>query len=136
MQHAITKRLLITAALIVAALPAAADEGPQHTPLTLEAESSGGLAPTRLRYDWAAGGLKISGRIEKQRLRYGRIQGHVELELLDADGHIVARHRGAMQQFSPSRRNPDWAAFSTTIDQVQRDVVAVRVSHHVGPHAN
>lgn len=63
---------------------------------------------------------------------FGRIVGHVNLDLLDADGSLVARHAGALQRFSPSRRNPDWASFYARIEDIPAEVVAIRVEHAVG----
>ncbi len=126
------KRLLLAALLATAALPALAHKASHAIPLTFTADTSGSLAPTRLQHDWTADGLKISGRIEKQHIRRGRILGHVELELLDAEGQVLGRHTGSMHHFSPSRRNPDFAAFTATIEQVPDSVTTVRVYHQIG----
>jgi hypothetical protein len=135
MHRPTTKRLLLATALLAASLSATALAS-NATTLALQAEPSGSLTPTGLDADWTSKGLKISGRIEKQGLRSGRIKGHVDLALLDAEGQVISRHKGSMYQFSPSRRNPDWAAFTATIAQVPADAVAVRVSHHIGGHSN
>ena len=90
------------------------------------------LIPADVRYRWINGGLEVSGRIQKRQDHYGRILGHVEIELLDAHGGVVGRHSGALQYFSPRRKDPDWAFFRTPIEPVPPRLAAIRVQHAVG----
>jgi hypothetical protein len=102
-------------------------------PMQIMLEQSGRLVPSHVSYSRTIKGLEIDGRIEKRPHHYGRILGHVEIELLDTDGNVVGRASGALQHFSPTRRNPDWASFSLVIDQVPIEASAIRVQHIVGP---
>ena len=102
-------------------------------PMQIMLEQSGRLVPSHVSYSRTIKGLEIDGRIEKRPHHYGRILGHVEIELLDTDGKVVGRAAGALQHFSPTRRNPDWASFSLVIDQVPTEASAIRVQHIVGP---
>jgi hypothetical protein len=103
-----------------------------NRPMQIMLEQSGRLAPSHVSYNRTSKGLEIDGRIEKRPHHYGRILGHVEIELLDTDGKVVGRASGALQHFSPTRRNPDWASFSLVIDQVPTEASAIRVQHIVG----
>ena len=78
------------------------------------------------------GDILVTGRVEKRFDQRGHILGHVDLDLIDASGNLVARHTGALSYFSPARHNPDYARFETVIDSVPDDVAAIRVSHRVG----
>jgi len=60
------------------------------------------------------------------------ILGHVDITLVDAQGQTLTEHQAALQHFSPSRRNPDWAGFSTWIEPLPTGVVGLRISHRVG----
>ena len=102
-------------------------------PMQIMLEQSGRLVPSHVSYSRTIKGLEIVGRIEKMPHHYGRILGHVEIELLDTDGNVVGRASGALQHASPTRRNPDWASFSLVIDQVPIEASAIRVQHIVGP---
>lgn len=98
----------------------------------IELDRSSLLVPTRMTYEWTEEGLEIKGRIEKRRDRYGRILGHAEIELLDAEGRILSRHYGAPQRFSPRRKDPGWASFRTVIETVSSDAVQLRICHALG----
>jgi len=100
-------------------------------PLAVELVSSGILAPEDVRYEWTDQGLKINGRIAKRLRRSGRIIGHAEIELLDADGRILVRHAAPLQRFMPRRKNPEWASFHATIPNPPAEVVLIRVRHVV-----
>jgi hypothetical protein len=56
----------------------------------------------------------------------------VDITLLDTQGQLVARHVATLQQFSPSRKNPDWAGFSTDIEPLPTGVAGLRIGHSVG----
>jgi hypothetical protein len=100
--------------------------------LAVQIEESTLLVPTRVSYQWSGKGLEVEGRIEKSRDRYGRILGHVEIELLDAEGRLLSRHSAALGHFSPRRKDPDWASFRTLIESVPSETAALRICHTVG----
>jgi len=134
MKHALRPiAALSLLALLIGPLCASAessDEGASpHKTIAIEADQSSPLIPTQVSYEWTAGGLEIKGRIEKRVDHYGPILGHAEIELLDAQGHILSRHRGALEYFEPRREDPDWASFQTIIKTVPSSVVKVRVCH-------
>jgi len=56
----------------------------------------------------------------------------VDITLLDAQGQPLVQHVATLQQFSPSRKNPDWAGFSTRIEPVPNGVAGLRIGHRVG----
>lgn len=128
---------IILALAVLVALPvlAAGSAGPAMVgshPLTVTLVEGPRLKPTNVRYVWTADGLEVSGRIEKRYDHRGRILGHVDIDLLDAQGAAVGRHSGSLQHFNPTRKNPDWASFRTLIEDVPADVAAIRVQHAVG----
>jgi hypothetical protein len=92
------------------------------------------LTPAGIEIVRDNGALDVSGRIEKRYERRGRIQGHVDVQLLDADGRVLVGRSTALTHFSPSRKDPHHAYFQMRLDQVPADVAAVRVSHRVGPY--
>jgi hypothetical protein len=122
--------LLICPLLAMATAP---DERvfPQRT-LAIEVDRSTLLNPTHVSYEWTKDGLEIKGRIEKRGDRYGRILGHAEIELLDAQGHLLSSHRGALQYFNPRSKDPDWASFETVIESVPSNAVKLRICHALG----
>lgn len=97
--------------------------------LSIQLESSARLTPEDISYQWQGHSLEIDGRIDKRQDYYGRIPGHVNIDLLGDDGRVLRRHSGALATFSPSRRNPHSAYFHTRIEDVPAGVVQVRVSH-------
>lgn len=122
-------------ALIMLSAPAAANSRPplsEGQDLRITAVEGPRLVPTHLSYVWSAEGLKVQGRVAKSNDYRGRILGHVEVDLLDAQGAVVARHSGGLHRFSPHPKNPDWADFQVLIRVVPADVVAIRVAHGVG----
>lgn len=100
--------------------------------LAIALDRSSSLVPTGVTYRWTERGLEIKGRVEKRRDRYGPILGHVEIDLLDAEGRILARHSDALQHFSPRRQNPNWASFRTVVETHSADVAQICVRHAVG----
>ena len=100
--------------------------------LSVEVVESSLLVPTRVTYEWTEKGLEVKGRIEKSRDRYGRILGHVEIELLDGQGRVLSRHSEALLHFSPRRKDPDWASFRALIATVPPDSVQLRLRHAAG----
>lgn len=101
-------------------------------PLSIQVEESSLLVPDRVSYEWTEKGLKVKGRIAKTRSRYGRILGHAEIELLDAQGRVLARKAAALQGFSPRRKDPDWASFQAFIESVPAGTATLRVRHATG----
>jgi hypothetical protein len=100
--------------------------------LSIQLRESSLLIPTRVSYEWTDKGLKIEGRIEKTRSRYGRIQGHVEIELLDDEERLLSRHSASLRHFSPRRKDPDWASFRTLIETVPSGTEQLRICHAAG----
>ncbi|MCF7991205.1 MAG: hypothetical protein K9M02_12245 [Thiohalocapsa sp.] len=100
--------------------------------LVLETEPSPTIAPEAVEYRWSDGALEVSGRVAKQQIRHGRIHGHVDIELLDADGNVLERRSAALTRHLPNRRDPRRASFDKTIDNVPEAVAGIRVSHRVG----
>jgi hypothetical protein len=121
------------AILLVFAVAAIASAQPPSTgTLSIQVKESSLLVPTRVSYEWTDKGLRVEGRIEKTRSRYGRILGHVEIELLDAQGGLLSRHSAALGHFSPRSKDPDWASFRTLIKTVPSGTEQLRICHAVG----
>ncbi len=130
MFQALLRRTLFVLTLVPAAIPGiGVADGPG---LTLTTDTSSPLIPTRVRSAWTERGLELSGRIEKRHNGYGRIIGHVAIDLLDAGGQVIGCHAGALQGFFPSRRNPDWASFRTVLRTVPPGLAGLRVRYAVG----
>ncbi len=126
-------RSLGPATLLAFAVAAIASAQPPATgTLSIQVRESSLLVPTRVSYEWTDEGLMVEGRIEKTRSRYGRIQGHVEIELLDAEGSLLSRHLAALGYFSPRRKDPDWAFFRALIENVPSKTAGLRICHAVG----
>jgi hypothetical protein len=126
------KTLLFTA-LLLGLVQSHADTQPgDPLPLSVEIDQPRSLILERVSYQRTANGIEVSGRVAKQSDRRGRILGHVDITLLDAQGQPLARHVATLQQFSPSRKNPDWAGFSTRIEPLPAGVQGLRVGHRVG----
>lgn len=92
------------------------------------------LTPAGIQVVSYDGALDVSGRIEKRYDHRGRIRGHVDVQLLDADGRVLAGRSTALTHFSPSRKDPHHAYFDLHLDQVPPEATAVRVSHRVGSY--
>lgn len=110
MKHALRRiAALSLLALLIGPLFASAnsfDEGasPPKT-FAIEADQSSSRIPTHVSYGWTAEGLEIKGRIEKRDDHYDRILGHAEIELLDAQGHVLSHYCGALEDFNPRRKD-------------------------------
>lgn len=115
---------------LVPALAAATD-----TPLRLDIDTGGRLAPVYVTQTPTDQGVVIAGRIEKRWIYRGRILGHVDADLLNQDGDVIVARQGALVGRSPSSRNPDRARFAIEFDSLPPDTRAINVRHHVGSHA-
>jgi hypothetical protein len=97
--------------------------------LSVEVDKSNWLIPTGIQVEHTATGIVVSGRVVKRHERRGRILGHVDIALVDAQGQAVSLHRAALQGFRPSRKNPDWAGFSTHIEPLPAGITGLRVGY-------
>lgn len=104
----------------------------QIHPLLINTDSQSRLVPADINYQWTDDGLKIAGLMEKRAGWYGRIIGHVDIEMVDTEGKTVMRHSGGLTYFGQSRRNPRSAQFNTVIKHVPDNVVELRIRHAVG----
>jgi hypothetical protein len=100
--------------------------------LGVELDRSTPVAPKLVSYEWTAAGLAVKGRVTKRIERYGRIRGHVEIELLDDQGRVLARHAVEPYLFVPSRQDADIGFFRTRIGAVPPGTVGLRVSYAAG----
>lgn len=134
MQHrirAMSHRVLLVLAIFASTGVSAVASATARV-LEIELDRSSPLIPTHVTYKWSQEGLEVEGRIEKKFDRYGRILGHAEIELLDAQGRVLSRHRGALQHFNPRRKDPDWASFRTVIRAVPPTATFLRICHALG----
>jgi hypothetical protein len=129
--HATTATVLF-AALMTAALAAPAGANSHGGSLPIRLDQGPRLTLSEVTATRTNGELLVSGRVEKRFDQRGRILGHVDLDLVDASGNLVARHVGALSYFSPARHNPDYAEFEAVIEGVPDNVAAIRVRHTVG----
>jgi hypothetical protein len=126
------KTLLFTA-LLLGLVQSHADTQPgDPLPLSVEIDQPRSLILERVSYQRTANGIAVSGRVAKRSDRRGRILGHMDITLVDAQGQPLVQHVATLQQFSPSRKNPDWAGFSTRIEPVPNGVAGLRIGHRVG----
>lgn len=122
-------KMLLFTALLLGLVQSHADTQPEDTlPLSVEIDQPRALVLEKVSSQRTADGIEVSGRVAKRSDHRGRILGHVDITLLDAQGQPLARHVAALQQFSPSRNNPDWAEFSTRIEPVPPGVVGLRIT--------
>ena len=131
-------RTLLLALALAAPLCAGAAAGPvpgaiPGEPIQVIIESGNGLTPAGISAKRQNGALEVSGRVEKRYDRRGRIRGHVDVQLLDAQGKVLAERSTALIHLMPSRRNPDYATFLLRLEDVPGEAAAVRVSHREGP---
>ncbi|MCG6943165.1 MAG: hypothetical protein LJE69_18185 [Thiohalocapsa sp.] len=129
-----TTRLLLLILIVAAPIGAvaAAKPAPVGAPagaLNILVEPNSHLTPAGIQASRDNGALEVSGRIEKRYDRRGHIGGHVQVELLGADGGVLAQRAAPLIHFSPSRKNPDYATFLLQVDDAPAGVAAVRVSH-------
>lgn len=130
MLQAMLRRTLIVLPLISAAATCTAATADPSLDVSIDTASR--LIPTHVRYAWTERGLELSGRIEKRNNGSRRIIGHVAIDLLDARGRVIGCHSGALQGFSPSRRNPDRASFLTVVTAVPPGLAGIRVRYALG----
>ncbi len=121
-----------TQSLLLAALLSAAAHAQAEPALAIETLPVGGLVPTEVQYRSTGTGIEVSGRLAKQWDRRGRIPGHVSIELLDGQGRVLKEQDAALQRFTPSAKNPDYAGFSTRIEPLPAGAVGLRLRHQVG----
>jgi hypothetical protein len=125
--------MLFFTTLLLGLVQSHADTQPEDTqPLSVEIDQPRSLVLEKISYQRTANGIEVSGRVAKRSDHRGRILGHVDITLLDAQGQPLARHVATLQQFSPSRKNPDWARFSTRIEPLPTGVAGLRLGHSVG----
>jgi hypothetical protein len=126
-------KTLLFSALLLGLVQSHADTQAEDTqPLSVEIDQPRSLVLEKISYQRTANGIEVSGRVAKRSDHRGRILGHVDITLLDAQGQPLARHVATLQQFSPSRKNPDWARFSTRIEPLPTGVAGLRLGHSVG----
>ena len=132
--HPSTSPLLAFTLLIVAAFPAhvVATPAPEAGALSRQLERSARLEPADISYQWHRDTLQISGRIDKRMTYYGRIPGHVDIDLLGDDGRVLRRHSSALETFSPNKRNPRSASFHAEVQDVPAGVVRLRITPATG----
>lgn len=90
------------------------------------------VIPTDVTYQRSPDGLEVKGWVKKRRPHHGRILGHVEIRLLDGEGRVLTKKDAYFVQYSPNRRNPDKARFSTVVPFVGPGVTVLEVAHRVG----
>ncbi|MGB5835092.1 MAG: hypothetical protein WBG92_24335 [Thiohalocapsa sp.] len=133
MHQAKSTFLCIILLIILAASPSVfARPTGKDSAWSIDLDGSARLTPAEVTYHREDGTVEVDGRIEKRRDYYGRIAGHVDIELLNADGLVLRRCSSTLRTFSPSRRNPRWASFHKHVKNVPAGVVQIRVTHRVG----
>jgi hypothetical protein len=123
--NALAAVLLMTAAVI-----------PTHAAdLKLLIDDTTSVVPTDVTYRLSPEGLKVKGWVAKRSAHTGRMQGHVEIRLLDESGSVLAQKDTYMVRYSPTRSNPQKASFSTLVPDVPPGTAAIEVAHRVGKSA-
>jgi hypothetical protein len=100
--------------------------------LTIQIDEDRSLIPTDVTYQHIGDAIQVNGWIQKRQPHRGRILGHVEIRLRDAAGQIVTEQQAAMVQYSPSRKDPQKARFSATLEHASDQAVTLEVAHQVG----
>lgn len=117
--------------LALSTLPAMSCAAPT---LSIESDQSTPLVPSQVVYEPTNGGIRIWGEIVKRIDRRGRMPGHVDLEILTADGTLLAQYKAPLTNFHPSPKNPDQADFSLRIDHLPTGAQVIRVHYDGGFH--
>lgn len=106
---------------------------PSHAAdLKLLLDESTSVIPTDVTYRTSPEGLEVKGWVAKRTAHTGRMQGHVEIRLLDETGSVLAQKDTYMIHYSPTRSNPQKASFSTVVPEVPTGTAAIEVAHRVG----
>jgi hypothetical protein len=100
--------------------------------LKLLIDETTSVIPIDVTYEVSPEGLEVEGWVAKRQPHYGRMQGHVEIRLLDAAGNVLAEKNAYMFHYSPTRSNPQKASFSTVVPAVPTETAAIEVAHRVG----
>jgi hypothetical protein len=100
--------------------------------LKLLIDDTTSVIPTDVTYRLSPEGLEIEGWVAKRSAHTGRMQGHVEIRLLDETGSVLAQKDTYMVRYSPTRSNPQKASFSTLVSDVPPGTAAIAVAHRVG----
>lgn len=100
--------------------------------LELVLDESTAVAPTDVTLQQSADGLRVKGWVAKRQPRHGRIIGHVEIRVLDVSDRMLMRKDTYPVHFSPTRRNPRKASFSTLLEHVPAEAARIEVSYRVG----
>ncbi|RKT44041.1 hypothetical protein [Thiocapsa rosea] len=106
---------------------------PSHAgDLKLLLDETTSVIPTDVTYRLSPDGLEVKGWVAKRTAHAGRMQGHVEIRLLDETGLVLAHKDTSMVHYSPTRSNPQKASFSTLVPEVPSGTATIEVAHRVG----
>lgn len=95
--------------LAIIALPAQAAAG---TGLTIVTENSARTHPEKIAYSTTSDGFEVQGAV-RSRFHTGRIWGHVDVGLTDADGQILVVRAAKLRRIKHSNKTQYHVRFKT-----------------------
>ena len=118
--------------IVILPLEASAVEDSQVPTLRIASKPSGITRIHSVQMETAEQGITLTGTIEKRYHSRRRHMGHVDVDLLDAMGEVVAT-QGVCESDKPWRRYQQRKLFCTLISDLPGDVQALRIWHERAP---
>jgi len=103
--------------------------------LRLDIDDSGRYALVEVIESATGRGIEVAGAVKKRGMEFGKIDGDVDVDLLNQDGKVIASREGALSGFGSNPRNPDHSHFSVEFAPLPADARALHVRYHREPRA-
>lgn len=102
----------------------------------IEVEKGTRLVPDNVRSYVVDEGLRIKGVVRKRRPsgHFGRIRGHVDIDLLDGAENLLGSASTKLKARVPGSHHAHRADFGVTLAGVPKDTATLRIRHHLGGH--
>ena len=88
--------------------------------------------PRNIRLEQIGDQLRITGQVRRRGHKALRIQGHVDLDLLDSDGNLLERRSAPLRHRGRSVKHQYVAYFSTSFSKIPEKTHAIRIKPHSG----
>ncbi|MCF6282059.1 MAG: hypothetical protein L3J28_07585 [Candidatus Polarisedimenticolaceae bacterium] len=99
--------------------------------LSVMTEKTARGRPADIIYGKTADGFQVKGAV-RSRFHNGRIRGHVDIELADADGKILKAGIAKLRRIHYSNKHQHRATFKALFDGIPPHATVLRIRHHVG----
>ena len=133
-QTAVPMLFLIAAGIVPAGY--AADTPRLGGMLPVEIEEMGKIVPYSVQAKHIKEGLWVTGRAKHRYHSHLIIRGHMEVELVDAAGVILARNKAQLSRHKQMAKHRRDLPFSTLFKNMPANTHRVRILSHagMGPH--